>query len=119
MYAYDTLEKFTKDEAYLQTIRDELPYMATTGMRFKTLTKDPEVRKAVNDIVCDFYGEEEPTLPGVLSCGWSKATRKGGKGKRKIKGTWDGFIENRPRLGHFCIYHVDLMLVDIYTVDKR
>ena len=38
---------FTDPEKYLQTVRDELPY-------------DPAVRKAVDDMLCDLYGEENP-----------------------------------------------------------
>lgn len=34
--------------------------MATTGFRCETLTSDPEIRKAVDDIICDFCGEVNP-----------------------------------------------------------
>ena len=40
--------------------KEELPYHATSGFRYETLTDDPEVRKAVDDILCDLYGEENP-----------------------------------------------------------
>ena len=30
------------------------------GFRFETLTDDPAVRKAVDDMVYDLYGEENP-----------------------------------------------------------
>lgn len=53
---------FTDPQKYLQTVREELPYQATTGFRCETLTDDPEVRKAVDDMVCDLYGEENPRL---------------------------------------------------------
>ena len=33
---------------------------AATGFRCETLTDDPEVRKAVDDMLCDLYGEENP-----------------------------------------------------------
>ena len=46
--------------AYLDCIREELPHEATTGFRFRTITQDPAVRKAVDDIVFDLYGEENP-----------------------------------------------------------
>ncbi len=41
-------------------MREELPYRPTTGFRYEVLTDDPTVRKAVDDIVFDFYGEENP-----------------------------------------------------------
>ena len=31
-----------------------------TGFRFETLTDDPAVRKAVDDMTYDLYGEENP-----------------------------------------------------------
>lgn len=40
--------------------KEELPYHATSGFRYETLTDDPEVRKAVDDILHDLYGEENP-----------------------------------------------------------
>ena len=52
--------EFTDPEKYLQAIREELPYHATTGFRCETLTDAPEVRKAVDDMLCDLYGEENP-----------------------------------------------------------
>ena len=47
-------------ESYLAAIREELPYMASTGFRYETLTDDPSIRKAVDDILLDFAGEENP-----------------------------------------------------------
>ena len=46
--------------AFLDCIREELPHEATTGFRFRTITQDPAIRKAVDDIVFDLYGEENP-----------------------------------------------------------
>ena len=54
------IQQFTDATAYLDCIREELPHEATTGFRFRTITQDPAVRKAVDDIVHDFYGEENP-----------------------------------------------------------
>ena len=51
---------FTDPQKYLQVVREELPCQATTGFRCETLTDDPEIRKAVDDMVCDLYGEENP-----------------------------------------------------------
>lgn len=52
--------EYTDPEEYLRTIREELPYHATSGFRYETLTNDPEVRKAVDDALYDLYGEENP-----------------------------------------------------------
>ena len=53
-------QQFTDARAYLDCIREELPHEATTGFRFRTITQEPAIRKAVDDIVFDFYGEENP-----------------------------------------------------------
>ena len=52
--------QFTDATAYLDCIRKELPHEATTGFRFRTITQEPAIRKAVDDIVYDLYGEETP-----------------------------------------------------------
>ena len=59
-YASGEQQAFIDPGAYLQTIREELPYRNTTGFRFEPLTDDPVVRKAVDDILLDFAGEENP-----------------------------------------------------------
>ena len=51
-------QQFTDATAYLDCIREELPYRATSGFSFRTVTQDPAIRKAVDDIVFNFYGEE-------------------------------------------------------------
>lgn len=55
--------EYTDPAEYLKTVKEELPYRDTSGFRFETLTSDPEVRKAVDDMVCDLYGEENPCKP--------------------------------------------------------
>lgn len=55
----ETME-FTDPQAYLQRIREELPYFSTTGFRCHTLSEDPELKKAVDDIPLDFAGERNP-----------------------------------------------------------
>ena len=40
-------QQFTDAKEYLDCIREELPHEATTGFRFRTITQDPAVRKAV------------------------------------------------------------------------
>ena len=52
--------EYTDPDEYLRAIREELPYHATSGFRYETLTSAPEVRKAVDDMLYDLYGEENP-----------------------------------------------------------
>ena len=59
-YANGDAQEFTDAEAFLKCVREELPYRPTTGFRYEVLTDDPTVRKAVDDIVFDLYGEETP-----------------------------------------------------------
>ena len=47
-------------DAFLDCIREELPYRDTTGFHYEVLTDDPAVRKAVNDILFDFFDVEKP-----------------------------------------------------------
>ena len=47
-------------DSFLDCIREELPYRDTTGFRYEVLTDDPVVRKAADDILLDFFGEENP-----------------------------------------------------------
>ena len=47
-------------QKYLQAVQEELPFQAVTGFHCETLTDDPEIRKAVDDMICDLYGEENP-----------------------------------------------------------
>lgn len=47
-------------DAFLDCIREELPYRDTTGFHCEVLTDDPAVRKAVKDILFDFFDVEEP-----------------------------------------------------------
>lgn len=51
---------YTDPKEYVNVVKEELPYHATSGFRYETLTSDPEVRKAVDDILNDLYGEENP-----------------------------------------------------------
>lgn len=59
-YINGDVQEFTDAEEYIQCIREELPYHATSGFRFETLTDEPAVRMAVDDIVYDFYGMKNP-----------------------------------------------------------
>ena len=51
-------QQFTDAKEYLDCIREELPYRATSGFSFRTVTQDTAIRKAVDDIVYDLNGEE-------------------------------------------------------------
>lgn len=59
-YAGGEGKAFTDPQTYLDTIREELPYRDTTGFRHETLTNDPSVQKAVDDILLNFSGEGNP-----------------------------------------------------------
>ena len=59
-YANGDAQEFTDAEAFLKCVREELPYHPTTGFRYEVLTDDPSVRKQVDDMIFDFYGEENP-----------------------------------------------------------
>ena len=55
----DVLE-FTDPAKYVAKLREEIDFISTTGMRYETLTDDPQTRKAVDDIVCGLFGEDNP-----------------------------------------------------------
>lgn len=59
-YINGDVQEFSDAGSYIQCIREELPYRATSGFRFETLTDEPAVRKAVSDIIYDFYGMDNP-----------------------------------------------------------
>ena len=59
-YVNGDTQEFTDAEAFLKCVREELPYRPTTGFRYEVLTDDPTVRKQVDDMIFDFYGEEAP-----------------------------------------------------------
>ena len=71
-------QQFTDATAYLDCIREELPHEATTGFWFRTITQDPAVRKAVDDIVYDFYGEENPCREEDYNLAPSEEMQMGG-----------------------------------------
>ena len=73
----ETLQ-FTNATEYLDCIRKELPHEATTGFRFRTITQNPAVRKAVDDIVFDLYGEENPCRDEEYDLSPSEEMQMGG-----------------------------------------
>lgn len=77
-FANGDTQEFTDAAAYLTCIREELPHEATTGFRFRTITQDPAVRKAVDDIVYDLYGEENPSTEEDYKLDASCDMRMGG-----------------------------------------
>ena len=70
--------QFTDAKEYLDCIREELPHEATTGFRFRTITQNPAVRKAIDDIVFDLYGEENPCNEEDYNLAPSKEMQMGG-----------------------------------------
>ena len=71
-------QEFTDADEYLTCIREELEFFSTTGFRFRTLTRDPAIRKAVDDIVYDFYGEENTHTEEDYKLGSSEGLRMSG-----------------------------------------
>ena len=71
-------QQFTDAKEYLDCIREELPYRATSGFSFRTVTQDPAIRKAVDDIVFDFYGEENPCSEEDYNLAPSEEMQMGG-----------------------------------------
>lgn len=52
--------EYTDPEEYVRAINEEIEYSNTSGFRYETLSKDPELKKTVDDIVYDLAGEENP-----------------------------------------------------------
>jgi hypothetical protein len=59
-FANGDVVEFTDPDKYVAAFKEELDYMATTGMTHETLTGAPEVRKAIDDAIYNLYGEENP-----------------------------------------------------------
>ncbi len=59
-FANGEVIEYTDSAEYIKAIREEIPYHATSGFRYETLTDDPQVRKAADDALYDLYGEENP-----------------------------------------------------------
>ena len=59
-YLCDYPKEYTDAAEFIACVREELPYHSTTGFRFEVLTDDPATRKAVDDLIYDLYGEENP-----------------------------------------------------------
>lgn len=59
-YANGDTQEFENADEFLRCVQEELLYRPTTGFHYEVLTNDPVVRKAVDDMAYDFYGEENP-----------------------------------------------------------
>ena len=59
-YANGDAQEFTDADEFLRCVQEELPYRPATGFRYEVLTDDPTARKQVDDMIFDFYGEENP-----------------------------------------------------------
>lgn len=59
-YGDGNATSFTDADAYIKEIREELPYRSSSGFRFETVTDDPTVRKTVDDLVYNEFGEKNP-----------------------------------------------------------
>lgn len=53
-------QEFTDSSSFIATIKEELPYRSTSGFQFKVITTDAFTRKAVDDLIYDEYGEDNP-----------------------------------------------------------
>jgi hypothetical protein len=80
-YGDGNATSFTDADDYIEEIREELPYRASSGFRFETVTDDPAVRKAVDDLVYNEFGENNPRR--VCNYGLTDT------GKQKLKNAAD------------------------------
>ncbi len=69
---------YTDAQEYLRCIQEELPQHPVTGFRYETLTDDPAVRKQVDDILFDLYGEENPQSLADYENGSDRDMKMGG-----------------------------------------
>ena len=59
-YASGEQEIFTDPKKFIQTVQEELPYRSTSGFTFQVMVADAATRKAVDDLVYNEYGEDNP-----------------------------------------------------------
>lgn len=59
-FAGGETREYTDALEYVKAVKDELPYANFSDFHYKTLTENPLVRKAVDDLLYDLYGEENP-----------------------------------------------------------
>lgn len=51
-------DAFTDAETFIETVKEELEYRATSGFSYKVLTSDPYIRKSIDDLLYDMSGEK-------------------------------------------------------------
>ena len=59
-YASGEKQYFTDAEAFLKTVREELPYRSTSGFEQKIAFADTYTVRAVDNMIYDLYGENNP-----------------------------------------------------------
>lgn len=60
IYPSGETQNFSDPDQFLQAYREALDYLGPSGVSAKTLTHDPSVRKAVDDLIYGEFGEENP-----------------------------------------------------------
>ncbi len=60
VYSSGQMEVFYDPAAYVETVQREFPQHRTKGFTYMTLTHDPIVRKAVDDIWYEAFGLKNP-----------------------------------------------------------
>lgn len=59
-YASGEQQIFTNPKEFIKTVKEELQYRSTSGFTYQVMNADASTRKAVDDLVYDLYGEENP-----------------------------------------------------------
>lgn len=59
-YASGEQQIFTDPKEFIKTVKEELEYRSTSGFTYQVMNADAATRKAVDDLVYDLYGEDNP-----------------------------------------------------------
>lgn len=59
-YASGEQQIFTDPKEFIKTVKEELQYRSTSGFTYQVMNADAATRKAVDDLVYDLYGKENP-----------------------------------------------------------
>ena len=51
---------YTDPDIFVQVIKDELPFRSTSGFQYEVLSNSSSLRKAVDDVLYDLCGEQNP-----------------------------------------------------------
>ena len=57
-FANGEVMEFTDAKEYLEKLKAEFDCIGVTGLTYETLTDNPQTRKAVDDLVCGLFGDE-------------------------------------------------------------